>query len=178
MTITTLFVWMGLLVLAVCALGLGLWQLVRERRSGSVAEAASPAPLHGYGPMARLFDRRDLEFLSSQPGYRRGMATRLRLERRKVLSLYLWQARADFRACWEAVRAAASFGQDTELAGAAVRQLVVFHGLYLMLRLQCFLGLLFYVRMDVGGLLSVLQPLQRQARGTDGQQKRGAAAAR
>ena len=164
---TTLLLLLAFLVLAVAGLGLGVWQMVRLSRHGrhaALAEHAQPPLLRSYGPMARLFDGRDLEFLQSQRGYRRGMATRLRLERRAVLSLYLRQARADFRWCWESCRNMAHFSESSEFAPAAVKQLFVFYGLYALLRVHCLLGLVVYARTDVGGLLTVLQRLQQRAR--------------
>jgi len=167
---TTLWFLIGFLVLAVAGLGLGLWQLVRVRRHGrraAPAELAEAAPRRSYGPMARLFDGRDLEFLQSQRGWRPMMATRLRLERRAVLSLYLRQVRAEFR---QHYRAAAPRGESSEFAAAAARQFLVFYALYAVLRAHCFLGLFVFVRTDVGSLLAVLRRLQERAQQAVGQQ--------
>lgn len=164
---TTLLFLMGFLVFAVAGLGLGLWQLVRVRRHGRRAappELDQPAPLHRYGPMARLFDGRDLQFLKSQRGWQPGMATRLRLQRRNVLSLYLRQLHADFRQCWTRCRAMAPSSESSEFAPAAVKQFLIFYGLYTVLRVHCLLGFLVYVRTDVGSLLAVLQGLQQRTR--------------
>jgi hypothetical protein len=179
---TTLLFLMGFLVVAVAALGLGLWQMVRLRRHGRRTpplELLAPmAPARSYGPMARLFDRRDLEFLESQGGCRPGMTTRLRLERRAVLSLYLRQVHADFRRCWTYCRVMAPVSNRPEAALDATRQIFVFYGLYAALQLHCLLGLLVYVRPDVGGLLAVVQRLQQRAHQVVGEQQTGAAAAR
>jgi hypothetical protein len=177
---TTLLTLMGFLVLAIAGLGVGLWQMVRLSRHGrcaAPAELAQVAPLRSYGPMARLFDGRDLQFLQSQRGCRPGMATRLRLERRAVLSLYLRQAHADFRQCWASCRTMAHFSESPEFAPAAVKQVLAFYGLYTALQVHCLLGLLVYVRPDVGGLLAVLQRLQQRARQTVGERPTGLPAA-
>lgn len=169
---TTLLFLTGFLVFAVAGLGLGLWQLVRVRRHGrraALAELAQAAPLRSYGPMARLFDGRDLQFLKSQRGWQTGMASRLRLERRAVLSLYLRQVRADFRQAWAFCRATAPFSENSEFAPAALKQFLVFYGLYAVLQVHSFLGLFVFVRTDVGSLLAVLQRLQRRAPHAAGQ---------
>jgi hypothetical protein len=170
---TTLLFLTGFLVLAVAGLGLGLWQLVRLRRHGrriAPAELAPAVPLRSYGPMARLFDGRDLQFLQSQCGYQPAMATRLRLERRAVLSLYLREVHADFRHSWACCRSMAPFSESPEVAPTAVKQFLAFYGLYAVLQVHCLLGLLVYVRIDVRRLLAVLQPLQQGARRAVSQQ--------
>jgi hypothetical protein len=178
---TTLLFLMGFLVLAVAALGLGLWQMVRLRRHGRRAaplELLAPlAPARSYGPMARLFDGRDLEFLKSQNGCRPGMTTRLRLERRAVLSLYLRQVHGDFRQCFAYCRVMAPVSDGQEVALAVMRQFFVFYGLYAALQLHCLLGLLVYVRPDVGGLLAVVQRLQQRAQRALGERQAGLPAA-
>jgi hypothetical protein len=163
---TTLLLVMGFLVLAVAGIGLGLWQMVRLSRHGRrmPPELAQPAPLrtYSYGPMSRLFDGRDLQFLLSQRGWQPGMKTRLRRERREVLSLYLRQARAEFRATWANWRAIAPSSQDPEFASAMVKQFLAFHALYAVLRVHCVLGSFIYVRTDAGSLLAILRRLQQR----------------
>ncbi len=164
---TTLSLLMGFVAFAVAGLGLGLWQMVRLSRQGRRVAPPEPAravPLHSYGPMARLFDGRDLQFLKCQPGCRPGMTSRLRLQRRAVLSLYLSQARADFRQCWASWLSVARGSDSPGFALAAVKQLLVFYGLYFALQAHCLLGLFVYVRTDVGGLMRALQGLQESAR--------------
>jgi hypothetical protein len=173
---TTLIVLLGFLAFAVAGLALGLLRLARASRSGrreAPPELALPAPPRGYGPMARLFDGRDLQFLKSQNGWRPGMAMRLRLERRAVLSLYLRQVHGDFRQCWASWRAAVAFSESPEVAPAAVKQFLAFYGLYAALRLHCLLGLLVYARTDVGSLLAVLQRLQQRVHPAAGNRPAG-----
>jgi hypothetical protein len=173
---TTLLLLMGFLVLAVAGLALGLWQMVRLRRHGhrtAPAQLSEPAPLRSYGPMARLFEVGELQFLQSQRGYEPAMGIRLRLERRAVLSLYLRQVRADFRCCWTRCRAMAAFGESPEFAAAAVKQFLAFYTLYAALRVHCLVGFLVYVPTDVGGLLRVLQRLQQRSRQVVGQRAEG-----
>jgi len=168
---TFLFV-MGFLVLAVAGLGLGLWLMIQVRRLGrqaAPAELTKAAPLRSYGPMVRLFDGRDLQFLQSQLGCQPGMTTRLRLERRAVLSLYLRQAHADFRRSWACWREVAPWTESPEIAPAMVKQFLAFYGLYTALRLHCLLGSFVYVRTDVGSLLVTLQRLRQRVRQTVGQ---------
>ena len=161
---TTLLLVMGFLVLAVAGIGLGLWQMVRLSRHGrrTEPELAQQAPLRNYGPMSRLFDGRDLQFLLSQRGWRPGMKTRLRRERREVLSLYLRQARAEFRRVWANWRAIAPSSDDPEFASVMVKQFLAFHSLYAILKLQCLLGSYMYVRTDAGSLLAILRRLQQR----------------
>ena len=49
-----------------------------------------------YAPMRRLFDKKDFEFLATQPGYQPEIARRLRAERREVLAGYLQLLTRDF----------------------------------------------------------------------------------
>jgi hypothetical protein len=114
--------------------------------------------------MARLFDGRDLQFLQSQAGCQPGMTTRLRLDRRKVLSLYLRQVRADFGRAWAAYRNLAPGNENPEFGSSMVKQFLTFYGLYAVLRLHCLLGWFVFVRTDVGTLLAVVQRVQAQAR--------------
>jgi hypothetical protein len=164
---TTLIFLLAFLAFAVAGLALGLWQLALARRRGrreALPEHVPAASEGNYGPMTRLFEVQDLQFLRCQRGYQRGMAARLRLQRRAVLSLYLRQVHADFRQRWAYCRAIAPFSESPEAVLAAVRHLVVFYGLYTALQLHCLLGLLVYVRTDVGSLLAVLQRVQQRAR--------------
>jgi hypothetical protein len=169
---TTLLFVMGFLVLAVAGLGFGLWQMARIHRHGRRAappELAQPAPRRSYGPMARLFDGRDLQFLQAQSGCRPGMTTRLRLQRRKVLSLYLRQVRADFRRSWAASRALAPWDENPEFGSSMAKQFLTFYGLYAVLQFHCLLGWFFFVRTDVGTLLAVAQRAQQRARQAAGE---------
>jgi hypothetical protein len=92
------------------------------------------------------------------------MKTRLRRERREVLSLYLRQALAEFRGTWANWRAIAPSSDDPEFASAMVKQFLAFHTLYAILKLQCLLGSFIYVRTDAGSLLAILRRLQQHTR--------------
>jgi hypothetical protein len=138
--------------------------MVRLRRHGrhtAPLDLAQPAPLRNYNPVSRLFDGRDLQFLLTQRGWQPAMKTRLRRERREVLSLYLSQARAEFRGTWSYWRATAPTSDDPEFASAMVKQFLAFHALYAVLRVHCLLGSFIYVRTDAGSLLAILRRLKQ-----------------
>jgi hypothetical protein len=96
------------------------------------------------------------------------MARRLRLERRAVLSLYLSQASADFRKCWALCLSMAPLHADADLAPEAVKQFLVFYGVYALLRMHCLLGWFVFVRTDVAGLLAIVQRVQARVQRTAG----------
>ncbi len=157
---------LGFLVLTIAGLTFGLWRMARLRQGlgGAPVAQLRQIPPRNYSPMGRLFDTRDLQFLKSQPGWRRGMTARLRRERRAVLSLYLHEARADFRRVWSSLRHVAPWSENPEFAFAMLQQMLTFYALYAALRLHCVAGSVLYVRANPGGLLAILQRLHKRTR--------------
>jgi hypothetical protein len=82
--------------LAACFVGLFLRLASRFEARHCTAEWLDGFSLESYAPMQRLLDRSDIEFLSSQAGYRPEIAKRLMLERRKIFSAYLGHLVRDF----------------------------------------------------------------------------------
>ena len=155
-----------LLVVAAAALARSLWLLRREPTDARASEALPG--LHRsagfYRPMTRLFSSQDLAFLQDQAGFRPAMKRRLRLERRRVLSLYLREVRNDFMALEKACRSMARRTQNWELTSLVYRQRLVFHGLLLALQVRCQLESVMFIPVDAGGLLATLTHLERDLR--------------
>ena len=162
MFVLSLFV----LTLAAGALTLSLWLLRREPGPVEASEALPRLTRSAefYRPMERLFTSRDMAFLRDQAGFRPAMSRRLRLERRRVLALYLREVRSDFMALEEACRSMARRSHNWELVSLIYRQRVVFHGLLLALRVRCQLESVIFVPVDTGGLLATLTDLERDLR--------------
>ncbi len=154
------------------AIGLGL--ALRRLRSTDDVVAAPPRPMTSrpadefYRPMARLFTRLDIEFLHEQSGYSRKMDRRLRLQRQRVLRLYLAQVREDFSALLNYCRQVARSSRNWELSSLAQRQRVVFYGVYFALQVRCLLGSFVHVRVDARDLVSSLRNLQQGLRSAAG----------
>jgi hypothetical protein len=69
-------------------------------RSSSPATAAMPAVDASSIPVVRLFDRRDILFLRSAPGYSRRMEAGFRRRRCRIFRAYLRGLRSEFQAAW------------------------------------------------------------------------------
>lgn len=123
-------------------------------------EISNPAV---YQPMSRLFSKQDFWFLASRKELPPGAARRLRRARWTVLSLYLRQMRHDFHRTWCLCRLLAPVSQDAEFGAMLLRQLLVFHGLYFLLRMRCVLGWYGYVEFDISNLVDVLNQLRLSA---------------
>ena len=162
----TLWLALGFIFFAVVTLGVILWRLGRTADDGAPMPVwADQAPAEEtYRPMARLFAEQDREFLRSQQGRTLGMERRFRLYRRRVLSLYLRQLRGDFHQLWRFCRHLVPTSKDPLLGSVVFRQLLIFYGLYTVLRLRCLLGAFVYVRADTVDLVSSMGKLQQEAR--------------
>ena len=163
---TTLWLALGFIFFAVVTLGLIVWRLGRANDvSAAMPVWANRMPAEEtYRPMARLFAEQDIEFLRSQGGRTPGIERRFRLYRRRVLSLYLYQLRGDFRQLWSFCRQLMPISKDPLLGSVVFRQFLIFYGLYTMLRLRCFLGAFVYVHADTGDLVSSMGKLEQEAR--------------
>ena len=156
---------LGFIFFALVALGLIVWRLGRAADDGAARPVwTDEAPAEKtYGPMARLFAEQDREFLRSRQGRTRGMERRLRLYRRRVLSLYLRQLRGDFHQLWKFCRHLVPISKDPLLGSVVFRQFVIFYGLYTVLQLRCLLGAFVFVHADTVDLVSALGKLQQEA---------------
>jgi hypothetical protein len=115
-----------------------------------------------YRPMSRLFAREDFSFVASRHAGR-GMGRRLRRSRAAVMALYLRQMRNDFHEVWALCRLLAPLSHDSELSVLLLRQFVLFHGLYFVLRLRCLTGWYGSMDFDITRLVGVLNQIRSSA---------------
>lgn len=139
------------------------------RMSGCAAQPVDPARWQreltdpaSYRPMLRLFAEADFDFLSAL-GAARGIRQRLRRSRAEVMTLYLRQLRGDFQRVWSLCRLLAPFSKDSELSVLLVRQFVVFHCLYFVLRLRCLTGWYGSADLNIALLFRVLGQIRTRA---------------
>ncbi len=116
-----------------------------------------------YRPMSRVFAPADFEFVAVWGG-NRNMRRRLRRSRAEVMTLYLRQLRGDFQRVWALCRLLAPFSHDSELSILLVRQFVLFHCLYFVLRLRCLTGWFGSAESDIATLFRVLSQIRSKAR--------------
>ena len=82
--------------LAACFAGL-FWGLASRLHAGHcTVDWLDSFSLESYAPMERLLEKRDIEFLVSQPGYHGEIGKRLMAERRKIFAAYLGNLIRDF----------------------------------------------------------------------------------
>jgi hypothetical protein len=117
----------------------------------------------GYRPMSRVFAAADFLFLTGW-GADRAMRRRLRRSRAEVMTLYLRQLRGDFQRVWALCRLLAPFSHDSNLSILLVRQFVLFHCLYFLLRLRCLTGWYGSAEGDIAILFRVLSQIRSKAR--------------
>jgi hypothetical protein len=119
-----------------------------------------------YRPMARLFSREDVGYLSSRPGFRTQMLSKLRRSRSAIMSRYLRQIHVDFQRTWSLCRLLAPVSHDPDFSALLVRQFIAFHGLYFLLQARCLVGYYGYIHLDVTSLVEVLARLRQGAERT------------
>ena len=119
-----------------------------------------------YRPMMRLLDGRDLEFLSSQPGFNRQMSARIRKQRCQIFRGYLRCLSIDFRRISAALKLIMlTSGIDrADLASTLLRYQLAFG--CSMLSVQ---GRLFFYRwglctVDVAGLVHIFDAVRQELR--------------
>lgn len=120
--------------------------------------------LENYAPMQRLLDSRDIEFLSSQPGYRPEIGKRLMAERRKIFGGYLHLLVFDFNQLIGLGKLMVVYGAEdrAELARALWRQQISFR--FAIFAVQCKLALhpLGWSGIDVNKLVQALETMRDQ----------------
>ena len=85
-----------LVFLTACFAGL-FWSLASRLHAGQrTVDWLDSFSLESYAPMRRVLEKRDIEFLESQPGYRGEIGKRLMAERRKIFAAYLGNLIRDF----------------------------------------------------------------------------------
>ena len=97
---TLLFVTSGLLAaigLSFTGVVINAFRFLTRRNIEADADWLQNFDLERYRGMAELFDRRDFDFLATQPGFTPSLATRLRADRLKIAESYLDRLECDIR---------------------------------------------------------------------------------
>ena len=120
--------------------------------------------LENYAPMQRLLDTGDVQFLSSQPGYRPEIGKRLMAERRKVFRGYLRLLILDFNQLIGLGKLMVVYATEdhAELARALWRSQISFY--CAVFAVQCKLALhpLGWSGVDVNKLVQALETMRDQ----------------
>ena len=118
--------------------------------------------LENYAPMRRLLDSGDVEFLSSQPGYRPEIGKRLMAERRKIFRGYLRLLILDFNQLIGLGKLMVVYAAEdrAELARALWRHQISFY--FAVFAVQCKLALhpLGWSGVDVNKLVQALEAMR------------------
>jgi hypothetical protein len=116
-----------------CLLAIGLFLTIRKLAFSNgdlplTAEWIDELSTERYRPMMRLLDGRDLEFLSTQPGFNPRMAARIRAQRCHIFRGYLRCLSSDFRRVSAALKLIMLTSQRdrADLAGTLLRQQIAF----------------------------------------------------
>jgi hypothetical protein len=119
-----------------------------------------------YAPMERLLDRRDIEFLASQPGYQRDIARRLMAERRKIFAAYLGHLIRDFNQLVQIGKLMVVYATEDrqELARGLWRQQMRFYWNICAVRLQLALYPLDWRVADAQPLVAALGAMRNHVR--------------
>jgi len=117
--------------------------------------------LENYAPMQRLLDGGDIEFLSSQPGYRPEIGKRLMAERRKIFRGYLRLLVLDFNQLIGLGKLMVVYAAEdrAELARALWRHQISFY--FAVFAVQCKLAL-GWSGVDVNNLVQALETMRDQ----------------
>jgi hypothetical protein len=160
---TSPFVLISLVVFSLGVLALAVIQLSRRKHSArDLASLPDPRSIRrDYRPLTRLLHESDRHFLTSQPGFRRGMERRMESARRRILTLYLREIRRDFCRLWELCRLLAPMSRNPDFGSMIVRQYFTFHALYGLLILRCKLGVALPFHADPQELVRALEFLRR-----------------
>jgi len=153
-----------LALLAACFAGL-FWRLAsRFDAHQCTAEWLSRFSLESYAPMTRLLDKRDLEFLASQTGYRPEIGRRLMAERRKIFVTYLGDLIRDFNQLARVGRLMIVYSREDrhEFARNLWRRQVRFYAAVCSVRLQLALYPLGWPQTDPHPLVAALAAMRSQ----------------
>jgi hypothetical protein len=116
-----------------------------------------------YRPMARLLAHEDYDFLAAQPGFRRGMARRLRIQRRRVFLQYLRNLRRDFLRLHNTAKLILLQSEQdrADLAIILFKQNLVFCFALMAVRYRLLLQPLGVGRVDVQGLVRAIESMRQ-----------------
>lgn len=145
-------------LLLACFAGL-FWRLAsRFDAQQCTAEWLDGFSLESYAPMERLLQKRDLDFLESQPGYRPEIGQRLMVGRRKIFRGYLRLLVRDFNQLMAIGKLMVVYSsQDqAQFARSLGRQQVKFYARVCAVQVQLALYPLGWTTVDAGDLLAAL----------------------
>jgi hypothetical protein len=119
-----------------------------------------------YRPMLRLLDQGDLSFLKSQPGFKPGMASRLRRQRCNIFRGYLRNLAADFGRTCSALKLVMLHSENDrpDLAAALLRAQTAFACGLLQVEFRLALYRLGLASVDVTGLVKLFDVMQLELR--------------
>ncbi len=147
----------ALLLLAVVAL---IWKVLSSTQVRGVDPAwLKEFSVSAYRPMERLLNEEDIAFLKSQPGFRPGMDRQLRASRCRAFRLYLRNLARDFNRLHYALRLMVVQAPQgaPDIGGVLLRQKITFFSAWLMARARLELYALGVGKVEVGGLLAILE---------------------
>ena len=158
MTVVVLI--LGLILLG----GAGMaWELLRLNRAQPEKmdpnDWASPLREESYRPMIRLFASDDFALMTDRPD----LAEKLTLARKHAMRLFLEQLRQDFMRAWTVCRLLTPVSDDPNFALSLLKQLVVFHGLFVVTQARCLWGFRAPLEVDVAPLVDSFAQLRRGA---------------
>jgi hypothetical protein len=115
-----------------------------------------------YGPLTRLFSRRDFDFVASNENTS-DAPQRLKKRRLRVMKPYLKEVRHDFHRAWSTGRLLAPFSSDPAFGSMLVRQLGLFYSLYFTLQLRTLVGAYGQTTTDIENLVEAVKSLEVSA---------------
>ncbi len=160
---TILFMVALVVVFLIAVFALLFWKLASRRDPQTdVAAWLDAFSLDSYGPMERLLDKSDFEFLKSQPGYQPEIGARLVKERKKLFLGYLQHLTRDFNQLLRIARLMIVYSpQDrAEFAKELWRQQVAFYFAICSVRLRLAFYPIGWTALDVSRLVSALATMQ------------------
>jgi hypothetical protein len=139
------------------------WRLAsRFDAQQCTAEWLDQFSLESYAPMERLLQKRDLEFLESQPGYRPEIGQRLMAERRKIFRAYLRLLVRDFNQLIAIGKLMVVYSSQDQgqFARSLGRQQVKFYARVCAVQVQLALYPLGWTAVDATDLLAGLRSMR------------------
>jgi len=169
---TSLPIVLGALAVIGAGLALTFLRVARVRRRSSAAVLGREmvrtgrSPLETYAPMGRLLAREDWEFVNGPARLPLSVRRHFRRQRRKILSLYLRDLRADFGRVYALCRELAPYSPDPGFAAEVTRQALLFHAQWLAVELRAALGWSWTTPTRASELVAAFDRLYHAARVT------------
>jgi len=161
-----MILWIALTVVLLAATFIALLVRLASRVDDRclTAEWLDSLSTDNYAPMQRLLDRRDFEFLASQPGYRREIGDQLLTERRRVFAGYLNRLVGDFNQLVRLIKLSLvhSTQDRPELAQSLVKEQVRFYSQVCWIRFRLAFFPLGLEHLDTGKLVAAVNAMRDQ----------------